>query len=48
MKRLCLYIAIMSGIGFMTTSCADFLDREPIRYQVMKTFLMVRYSYEAM
>lgn len=39
MKRLCLYIAIMSGIGFMTTSCADFLDREPITVPSNENFL---------
>ena len=29
----------MSGIGFMTTSCADFLDREPITVPSNENFL---------
>ena len=30
MKRFYLYIVLMAGLGTCVSSCADFLDREPL------------------
>lgn len=39
MKKLYLYIALISGVGFTSTSCSDFLDREPITVPNNANFL---------
>ena len=39
MKRFYLYIVLMAGLGICVSSCADFLDREPLTVPNNESFL---------